>query len=132
MSQLTDDKVEIIELTNRYANAMDDDDLDTWLSTWAKNGLWEGGVGRFQGKEELSKLFETLGPRIKGKRHVMTNNVITLFSVTAEQTCYLLVFEAEEEPKLIATAVYKDKLEKIRGAWKFVHRSIKMDPSFKP
>ena len=132
MTQNTDDKREIIELTNKYAIAMDEDDLETWLSTWSKSGTWEGGVGKFQGEEELKNLFETLGPRIKGKRHVMTNHVVSLNGINAEQTCYLLVFEAVEEAKLIATAVYKDKLEKIRGSWRFTHRVIKMDPSFKP
>lgn len=132
MTQITDDKREIIELTNKYANAMDDNDLETWLSTWDESGTWEGGVGTFQGHDELTKLIETLGPRIKGKRHVMANNVINLLGIKAEQTCYLLVFEAVEEPKLLATAVYKDKLEKIRGSWKFTHRAIQMDPSFKP
>lgn len=61
----TEDKLEIQELTARYANAMDDTDLDAWMETWDANGLWKGGLGEFQGTAKLQELFAALGERIK-------------------------------------------------------------------
>lgn len=128
----TDDKVEIQELTARYANAMDDTDLDAWMATWDGNGLWKGGLGEFQGTEKLKELFADLGDRIKNRRHVMTNFVIEGEGDQADQRCYMLVFDRVNEARLIASGVYNDRLIKADGKWKFLERRVALDPSFRP
>ena len=128
----SEDKVEIQELTARYANAMDDTDLDDWMATWDENGLWRGGLGEFQGTARLKELFAALGERIKNRRHVMTNFVISVNDEKAEQRCYMLVFDRVNESRLIASGVYNDRLIKSGGKWKFVERRVALDPSFKP
>jgi len=111
---------------------MDNGDADSWLETWDDAGVWEGGRGRYEGKARLRELLHDLGARIQGKRHVMTNFVIVGDHMEARQICYLLVFERETEAKLLATGVYTDAVRKVGGKWKFVHRSVKLDPSFRP
>lgn len=130
MSLCCEDKIEIQELSVRYANAMDNGSVDEWLDTWADNGVWEGGIGRYEGKLSLAKLLGDLGVRIQGKRHVMSNFIITGDQTEATQQCYLLVFERENAPALVASGVYIDKLKKIDGCWKFINRTVKLDPSF--
>ncbi|MBY0358329.1 MAG: nuclear transport factor 2 family protein [Candidatus Obscuribacterales bacterium] len=125
-----EDKLEIQELAVRYANAMDDGDLKAWLDTWAEDGVWEGGIGKYEGKKSLSGLLGDLGARIQNKRHVMTNFVIDSAGDLAKQKCYLFVFERENSTELVASAVYEDTLQKIDGRWKFIKRSVKLDPSF--
>lgn len=127
-----EDKLEIQELTSRYANAMDDTDLESWMATWDANGLWKGGLGEFQGADKLRELFAALGERIKNRRHVMTNFVIEGDGVRAEQRCYMLVFDRVSEARLIASGVYNDRLIKTGGAWKFLERQVALDPSFRP
>ncbi|HIA52296.1 MAG TPA: nuclear transport factor 2 family protein [Candidatus Melainabacteria bacterium] len=127
-----EDKVEIQELTARYANAMDDTDLDSWMATWDANGLWKGGLGDFQGTDKLKKLFAALGERIKNRRHVMTNFVIEGDDAQATQRCYMLVFDRVNEARLIASGVYNDRLIKSDGKWKFLERRVALDPSFRP
>ncbi len=124
------DKMEIQELSVRYANAMDSGKADEWLDTWTDDGVWEGGLGTYEGKSVLVKLLDDLGVRIKGKRHVMCNFVIEGEGDKATQQCYLLVFERERSPELIATGVYVDALRKVDGVWKFSRRTVKLDPSF--
>ncbi len=128
----TEDKIEIQELTARYANAMDDTDLDAWMETWDGNGSWKGGLGEFQGTDKLKELFAALGERIKNRRHVMTNFVISGEGDQAEQRCYMLVFDRVNEAKLIASGVYNDRLIKAGGKWKFLERRVALDPSFRP
>ncbi len=128
----TEDKIEIQELTARYANAMDDTDIEAWMQTWDANGLWKGGLGEFQGTAKLQELFAALGERIKNRRHVMTNFVISGEGEQAEQRCYMLVFDRVNEAKLIATGVYTDRLIKTGGKWKFLERRVVLDPSFRP
>lgn len=127
-----EDKIEIQDMTARYAMAMDDYDLDAWMATWDVHGVWKGSLGEFQGKEKLRELFAALGERIKNRRHVMANHVITGNSERAEQRCYMLIFDRVNEAKLIASGVYNDRLIKTGGKWKFVERKIVLDPSFKP
>ncbi len=128
----TEDKVEIQELTARYANAMDETDLDAWMATWDENGFWSGRLGEFQGTEKLNELWAALGERIQNKRHVMTNFVIKGDAERAEQRCYMLVFDRVNEARLLATGVYNDLLIKKAGEWKFVERRVALDPSFRP
>jgi len=128
----TEDKIEIQELTARYANAMDDTDIEAWMQSWDANGLWKGGLGEFQGTAKLQELFAALGERIKNRRHVMTNFVISGEGEQAEQRCYMLVFDRVNEAKLIATGVYTDRLIKTGGKWKFLERRVVLDPSFRP
>ncbi len=128
----SEDKVDIQELTARYANAMDDTDLDAWLATWDGNGLWKGGLGEFQGTQKLKELFAALGDRIKNRRHVMTNFVIDGEGDRADQRCYMLVFDRVNEARLIASGVYNDRLIKADGKWKFLERRVALDPSFRP
>jgi 3-phenylpropionate/cinnamic acid dioxygenase small subunit len=128
----SEDKAEIQELTARYANAMDDMDLDAWMATWDGNGLWKGGLGEFQGTQKLKELFAALGDRIKNRRHVMTNFVIDADGDLADQRCYMLVFDRVNEARLIASGVYNDRLIKTDGKWKFLERRVALDPSFRP
>ncbi|MCC6979433.1 MAG: nuclear transport factor 2 family protein [Candidatus Melainabacteria bacterium] len=132
MGMNVEDKLQIQELTARYANAMDDTDLDAWMATWDAGGTWKGGLGEFQGTEKLKELFAALGDRIKNRRHVMTNFVIDGSGDEAQQRCYMLVFDRVNDAKLIASGVYNDRLIKTGGKWKFTERRVTLDPSFRP
>lgn len=132
MTLSADDKLEIQELAVRYANAMDAGDDQAWLATWEDDGVWEGGLGRYEGKAGLTKLLADLGARVQGKRHLMTNFVIEGDTTTASQTCYMVVADRVNEARIIATGVYTDKLKKTAGRWRFASRTVKLDPSFRP
>ncbi len=126
MALTADDRIEIQQLSAKYAIAMDDGDVDAWLATWALDGVWEGGIGKYEGTEKLRGLLPALGDRIRNKRHVMTNFVIDGDGLSATQRCYLLILDrAKQAPP--ATAVYADNLHKIDGIWLFVHRKVTID-----
>jgi hypothetical protein len=126
MSLTAEDKIAIQELTAKYAIAMDAEDTETWLTTWDQQGIWEGGPGRFEGHEELKKLFPALGDRVVGKRHIVTNFVIEGDGDRATQHCYLLVVDRKKQ-HIPWTLVYKDILHKRQGHWRFIHRHATLD-----
>lgn len=126
MTLSAEDKIAIQQLCAIYANAMDSGDVEQWLETWHQDGVWEGGVGRYEGKERLAQLLLDLGNRIVGKRHVMTNFVIDGDGTEAVQTCYLLIIDRARE-LLPGSAVYKDTLRKVDGCWLFTKRSVQLD-----
>jgi 3-phenylpropionate/cinnamic acid dioxygenase small subunit len=126
MALTAEDRISIQQVTAKYAIAMDDADMETWLSTWDERGIWEGGPGKFEGHEQLRQLFPALGDRVVGKRHVVSNFVIEGEGEAASQQCYLLVMDRKKE-HLPWTLVYKDTLQKKDGNWRFVHRRATLD-----
>lgn len=126
MTSIADDKLAIQELSSIYANAMDSGDIETWLHTWDESGVWEGGIGRYEGKEKLAQLLPDLGARVIGKRHIMTNFVIEVEGDQAWQTCYLMIID-RNKTILPGTAVYIDLLRKKNDRWLFVHRKVDID-----
>ena len=126
MTSTTDDKIAIQQLSAIYANAMDSGDIQEWLKTWDESGVWEGGIGKYQGKERLANLLPDLGARVIGKRHIMTNFVISVDGDQASQICYLMIID-RNKTNLPGTAVYSDRLQKKNNEWLFVHRSVELD-----
>jgi len=124
------DKMEIQELAVKYANAMDSGNSDEWLQTWAEDGVWEGGLGVYEGKAALARVLVDLGARIQNKRHLMTNFVISDSNDQAIMQCYIVVVEREVSTAIVATGMYFDSLKKVDGIWKFARRNVKLDPSF--
>lgn len=122
------DKIEIQELTARYALAMDEHDIESWMQTWAQTGspAWEGGLGTYEGLDRLRQLLPALKERLKNRRHMMSNFVIEGTTSGARQTCYMLIVDTTKQTQP-GSAVYTDKLEKIDGIWLFTHRSVKLD-----
>lgn len=126
MSAGIEDKLAIQELSARYANAMDDDDIDAWMQTWSPNGIWKGRAGTYEGTEQLKRLLPDIRERTKNKRHVMTNFVIDVDGAQAAQCCYLLIFDMTRQTTP-TTAVYRDRLKKENGKWLFVERCVTLD-----
>jgi 3-phenylpropionate/cinnamic acid dioxygenase small subunit len=127
MKQKIQDRLDVQALSVRYANALDREDLEAWLDTWAEGGVWEGAAGRYVGLAELAKLPGDLGPRVQGKRHVMSNFVVTGDGDELRQQCYMLIFEKGSAQGLIATGVYDDVVKRINGQWKFAHRKLELN-----
>lgn len=126
INPITVDKFEIQELTARYALAMDQHDVSRWLETWSPAGRWEGALGVYEG-DRLPLLLRDLGERIVDRRHIITNHVIDVAGEEAEQTCYMQILAYKGGPKIVASAVYRDRLKKIDGQWRFVCRQMTLD-----
>ncbi len=126
MTSIAEDELAIQELASIYANAMDSGDIETWLQTWDDDGVWEGSMGKYEGKEKLANLLPDLGARVIGKRHLMTNFVIRVNGDHATQTCYLMIID-RNKTNLPGTALYSDTLTRKNNQWLFVHRKVEID-----
>lgn len=123
------DKVEIQELIARYASSFDNGNSDDWLDVWADDGIWDGALGVYSGKSQLSKLIVDIGGPLQDKRRVMTNIVITEDGNQAKAECYMLVIERKVSTEILATAVFSGIFKKVDDQWKLARCSVKMDPS---
>ncbi len=126
--QLLADKLAIQEVTARYCRAVDEEDLEAYLSLWTEDGVSEADWGSATGHTQLRQRFGTF----RNKRHAVVNSVISVEENRAVQQCYLLVFERAEAPTLVATARYEDELRREEDGWKFVRRKLTVDPSWRP
>jgi len=124
---MNNDKQQIIELTARYALAMDEHNVDQWLTTWSEDGKWEGALGTYIGKAKLPQLLKDLGERIENRRHVITNHVIDVSDQEATQTCYMQILAYKGGCRIAGMAVYRDRLRKVDGQWRFFHRQMSLD-----
>jgi hypothetical protein len=120
------DKLEIQELTSKYAMAMDDGDAAAWLANWTKEGIWQGALGHYEGLQQLHQLFRDLSERLKGKRHVMANFVISGASGDATQRCYMLIVDKSGNAPPM-TAVYDDHVVRSANKWLFAERKVQID-----
>lgn len=130
LDQITalNDRLAIKDLTARYALAMDEHDINSWLATWHIEGVWQGGLGRYRGHEELPNLLRDLGERNENRRHIITNHVIELLSESeARQTCYMQIVAYKGGCRVVGTAVYRDRLSKAKGQWYFLERQMNLD-----
>lgn len=123
------DKVEIQELVARYASSFDNGNSDDWLDVWADDGVWDGPLGVYTGKLELTKLITDLGGNLQDKRRVMTNIVISESGDQAKVECYMLILERKISTAILATSVFSGIFKKVEDRWKLAHSSVRMDPS---
>ena len=140
MSALTpEDRFAILELVAQYNYAADYGDAETWADAFATDGVFEGerqtadGVERtflVKGREELKRLYNSLHEKWRSirYRHWNNNHIMDSDGQTASHRCYFQFIRLTDNTATIsATAVYKDKLRKINGRWKFENRKIIWD-----
>jgi hypothetical protein len=139
MNLTTQDLLEIQNLVARYCITTDNKDVDGFMNCWVEPAEFEaydsGAFGYMKTWEEL-RTFEAhhVGENgaANGKRHQATNILIQPVSDTEVKVTHdMLVLEANDEPRLIATTRYNDsKVVKTATGWKFRYRKLEIDKGF--
>ncbi len=134
MGLTRDDKGEIVELCNRYALAIDDDDIEAWLATWTDDGVMEASFGTARGKDNLRALQVQLEHGLStGKRHVSVNHVVADAGDAGDAATarsYFIIFDRGTNA-VVATGVVADDLRRVDGVWAFARRTLTTDPNWK-
>ncbi len=134
------DKQAVAEIVAKMGWAYDENHLNYFEEVFAENGRFsmsiagQGQVGDFNGLATIMGLYrgakEAQGHQ--QRRHVVTNLFFTDetdSAVTANS--YLTLFANENGAmKLTSTGLYTDRFEKIAGAWRLVHRDLKLDAPY--
>lgn len=127
MPLTADDRWQIRELADRFENAYDDADLDAWLATWTPDGVMDQGEmgGTTAGTDALRQWFQMFQKTFYGKRHVMSNHVVSEVAGASDQASmrsYLTVLERDRAPMVWGTARWDDDLVAVNGQWLFRRR----------
>ena len=134
MSLSTSDRLEILELTARYADALDNADPDGFADTFVEDGVMtldrDGGVIEAHGRSALRRFILSISKQpkaLKSGRHFNTNHIVEGDGGVATHRCYLRYHSVTDEAGSSVTGDYQDQLSKATGQWKFTERRIYVD-----
>ena len=129
MKLTAEDKLDIIELTATFDNALDSEEVDKYMTVWAEDGELSGFWGSTKGRDNLKDQFsELLEGFARGRRHVLTNHEIKSDGDKVTMYCYLTVFN-RADTTMAGTGTFNDTLVKVDGKWLFQKRELSADPN---
>jgi len=131
------DRAEIEDLQARYMLALDSGDVDTYLSTFTKDGVLDIGDGPIKGHDAIRKIIggmpqgkaDANAPKLRPAtgRHNITNIVIKVEGNKAFGRAYWFHY-GNNNPQRTATldsyGHYEDEMIKVDGKWLFTLRRI--------
>jgi hypothetical protein len=124
-------RLEIIELTAKYAYRIDTHQLDLLMELWSDESPVfdeeDFGLGKVTGKDEIRHHYETeIYGQMENLCHLTTNHVINeIFESRASGTCHVFAQgDVRAGGASRATAYYKDQYVHENGMWKFSSRKV--------
>jgi SnoaL-like domain len=127
MKLTAQDRLDIIQLTATFDNALDSEDIEKYLSTFHENGALSGFWGSTEGIDNLRLQFpQLLDSFARGRRHLLTNHEIEGNDNTATMYCYLTVFNRDTNV-MAGSGTFNDELVKLNDKWLFRKRVLSAD-----
>ena len=126
------DRLEIMELSARFDNALDRGDAESFAAVFTPNGILAGFWGESVGHEQIRQAHAfMLSTFSKDKRHVVTNHEIEIEGQEAKLFCYLTVFD-RNALAVTGTATFTDDVIWEGGRWLFRKRTLAADRNVDP
>ena len=125
------DREEIRDLIIAYGRDLDSHDLVAYSKLFARDGVWEGGVGSAQGPDGILKMLNDIFSRIPASEyrnsfHILSSMKIDITgpdSATAWTRWTYFVEGEDGKPKADRSGHYEDTLVREDGHWKFKYRN---------
>ncbi len=130
---MNNDKLEILELLNRYILAIDSHDDAEFADNFHDDATYVSPFGTASGREQILATIHGwhAGGITAGKRHMIGAWRIDVDGSTATSSSSYWVLNAEDGTTIVASGAYSDELRKKNGIWKLQKRVQTIDPSFK-
>jgi ketosteroid isomerase-like protein len=127
------DKLEILELLNRYILSIDTHDAVQFADNFHDDAVYVSPFGTATGREQILATINQwhAGGITAGKRHMMGPWRIDVDGNTATSTSSYWVVNTQDGTSIVATGAYTDVITKKNGIWKLQKRVQTIDPSFK-
>lgn len=127
------DKLEILELLNRYILSIDTHDAAQFADNFHDDAVYVSPFGSATGREQILATINQWhsGGITAGKRHLMGPWRIDVDGNTATSTSSYWVVNAQDGTSIVATGAYTDVITQKNGVWKLQKRVQTIDPSFK-
>lgn len=129
MNVALEDLITVHDLLARLDHAVDAQDWDAYLRHFAEDATMDPGFAPpVSGVAAIRGFLVATEGNTRGKRHVATNVVVDEEVSGLHARSYLTVFEREDIPKVVATAVVEDHLVKRGGRWLVARHVVRVDP----
>jgi len=127
------DKLEIIELLNRYILSIDTHDDGEFADNFHDDAVYVSPFGTANGREQILATIHQwhAGGITAGKRHMIGAFRVDVDGSKATSTSSYWVLNAKDGTAIVASGGYTDELTKKNGVWKLQKRVQTIDPSFK-
>ena len=126
-----EDKLEINELIARYNVAIDSGDAVGWARTFTPDGVFDGIVGRFEGRDEIADFARRYwtDPQYEDFRSCQhwVNNVLIEGDGDAAtpRADHQMVQPTKSGGRILLVARYNDTLRRLDGEWLFSRRRVR-------
>ncbi len=129
--QRLEDLVEINELFIEYGRALDDGDLERYVSLFSQDGRIDlGPIGRAQGRHDIRRVMaQALEGLVGSSFHLITSPQIALAGDTATATVMWTVIhqDAQGQPQVTMIGKHHDDLIREHGRWRIALRRGTID-----
>lgn len=129
MTLTLDDRVALEWLVYRMNAAADARDLDATLAVYTADAVWDGPLGRFEGRDGIAAFVRTLAGNesLSGTRHWPSNILVEGDSAAGRAVVThdsLLVQATDEGPRLHALSRSVSEAVRVDGEWLFARRTV--------
>ena len=130
---MTADKLEILELLNRYILSIDTHDDAQFADNFHDDAIYVSPFGTATGREQILATIHTWhqGGITAGKRHMIGAWRIDVAGDRATSYSSYWVVHAKDGTSIVASGDYTDELLKKDGVWKLQRRVQTIDASFR-
>ena len=124
--QRIEDRAEIEQLLLNYGRHLDARDFKAYSQLFARDGVWQGGMGTVQGPAAIQAFMEKAisGPNTAHNYHLLSNFVIDVQgdTATAWSRWQFVAPGPDGRPVVAQAGRYDDELVREDGRWKFKRR----------
>lgn len=126
------DKLEILELLNRYMLSIDTHDDVAFADNFHDDAVYVSPFGTASGREQILATIHQwhAGGITAGKRHMIGPWQIDVDGDRATSRSGYWVVDARDSTRIVATGGYVDVITRKQGVWKLQERVQSIDPSF--
>ncbi len=129
-----EDRWDVFDLIARYAECVDEGDVEGYVGLFAPDGVIEHSAGRCDGQDEIRPwvtqllAMNRIGPQSR-LRHVMGTPIIRGDGEVGTARTYMMIPRQEDDGSVSLPLVgtYLDSCVKLNGRWLFAKRIIQMD-----
>ncbi|MCH2188131.1 nuclear transport factor 2 family protein [Myxococcota bacterium] len=127
MAFTAEDRAEIVELSARCLRAFDVSEMQVWSQCFGEEGVYETSPeNRIQGRKALQDFASELDFEIP-IRHIPSAIWVQGEGESASVLSYFTLMTLGNAPETIGVGRFEDRMGKENGAWKFMHRRVRMD-----
>lgn len=124
-----EDRLAIIELLNRHEMALDLGDAEAYADGFAPGGRIDAASHRAEGRQALRAMISGMHASgfLPSKRQYLGPIKVDVDGDEAHAISSWWIADIRGGPAVWATGTYTDRLKRIDGEWKIVHRVHKPD-----